>query len=120
MIASDEDALTCDFAETYHVLDFRALPARLAATLAAGLPDTARIRMKMAGAKVPAAILLHAAMVDRLSLLTWMQTKDGQKNRRRPKSILESLMQEKSLSDVQAFDSEEEFWAAVRAADGRK
>lgn len=120
MVAADEDALVCDFAEIYHVLPFRVLPARLAATLAAGLPDTARIRMKMAGTIVPASLLMQAAMVDRLSLLVWMQTKDGQKNRRRPKSIAEILTGAEQQGTVQSFDSEEDFWAAIRAADEGK
>jgi len=120
MVRADEGALICDFAETYHVLDWRKLPVRLAATLAAGLPETSRIRMKMAGIKTTTQLLMQAAMVDRLSLLIWMQTKDGQKNRRRPKSIAAMLSGEEARSEVQAFDSEEEFWAAIRAADEGK
>lgn len=120
MLGADEDALICDFAETYHVMDWRALPVRLAATLAAGLPETSRIRRKMAGVKTSASLLLQAAMVDRLSLLVWMQTRDGQKNRRRPRSVAEMLTGEEKHSTVQAFDSEEEFWEAVRAADEGK
>lgn len=120
MICTDEDAVICDFAETYHVLDWRALPVRLAATLAAGLPETSRIRLKMAGAKASMPMLLQAAMVDRLSLLVWMQTKDGQKNRHRPKSVAEILTGSVQSNSVQAFDSEEDFWAAIRAADEGK
>ena len=117
MVSADEDALICDFAETYHVLNFRALPVRLAATLAAGLPETSRIRMKMAGANVSMSLLMQAAMVDRMSLLVWMQTKDGHKNQRRPKSITELLIGTEQRGSVQAFDSADEFWAAIRAAD---
>lgn len=120
MIRADEDALICDFAETYHVLNWRALPVRLAATLAAGLPETSRIRMKMAGVKTSTSLLMQAAVIDRLSLLVWMQTRDGQKNRRRPRSIVELLTGTEKRSEVQSFDSEEDFWAAVRAADEGK
>lgn len=120
MLRTDEDALICDFAETYHVLDWRSIPVRLAATLAAGLPETSRIRMKMAGLNVSTSLLMQAAMLDRLNLLVWMQTKDGQKKRRRPKSVAEILTGEEKRSTVQAFDSEEEFWAAIRAADEGK
>lgn len=120
MVAADEDALICDFAQTYHVLDFRALPVRLAATLAAGLPDTARVRMKMAGTGVSSDLLLQASMVDCLNLLVWMQTRDGQKNRRRPRSIVSVLTGEEQRNAIQAFESEEEFWAAIRAADEGK
>ena len=42
MLAADEDAVICDFAEVYHVLDLRALAPPLAATLAAGLPPDSR------------------------------------------------------------------------------
>lgn len=42
MAALDEDALICDFAETYH-LRFDELPKDYAAVLAAGLPYTSRI-----------------------------------------------------------------------------
>lgn len=120
MIRTDKDAVICDFAEIYHVLDFRTLPVRLAATLAAGLPETSRIRMKMAGVKTSTPLLLQAAIVDRLSLLVWMQTKDGQKNRRRPKSVAKILAGAQQREQVRGFDSEEEFWAAIRAADEGK
>lgn len=73
--------------------------------------------MKMAGANVSMSLLMQAAMVDRLSLLVWMQTKDGHKNQRRPKSITELLTGTEQRGSVQAFDSADEFWAAIRAAD---
>ncbi|MFQ9761829.1 MAG: hypothetical protein ACLRYE_00775 [Gemmiger formicilis] len=41
MAARFPDELTCDMAETYHALDWRALGLPLAATLAAGLRETA-------------------------------------------------------------------------------
>lgn len=96
MVHADEDALICDFAETYHIFDWRALPVRLAATLAAGLPETSRIRMKMAGAKITTSLLMQAAMVDRLSLLVWMQTKDGQKTGTAPERCREAYRQRKA------------------------
>lgn len=43
MIATDEDALICDLAETYHVFDYRGLPLKTAAALASGLRNDARI-----------------------------------------------------------------------------
>lgn len=48
MLAADRDALICDLAETYRVLDYRALPVELLATLAAGLRPDARIWQKIA------------------------------------------------------------------------
>lgn len=49
MLALDESALICDLAETYGVLNYRALPAEIAATLCAGLRDNSRIKMKCGG-----------------------------------------------------------------------
>lgn len=43
MIAANEDALVCDLAETYGVLNYRAHGAKLPAALAAGLRPGARI-----------------------------------------------------------------------------
>lgn len=59
MIALDEGALICDMAETYHIYDMRALPAETLATLACGLREDSRIKMKRAGLKyVPLEVLL--------------------------------------------------------------
>lgn len=91
MLATDRDALTCDLAETYHILDMTALPVPLLATLAAGLRGDARIRMAMAGENVTTQEALLAAAVDRLSALAWMQTKDGAHGRNRPPSVLAAL-----------------------------
>lgn len=67
----------------------------------------------MTGTRVPDNILLLAHAVDRLSLLVWQQTKDGQHNRNRPDSIAEMLLYgDKSKTKVgMAFNSPEEFWA---------
>ena len=53
MVGAGEDALVCDFAEQYGVLDWRAHGARLAAALAVGLRPYARI-WQLLGAGVPA------------------------------------------------------------------
>lgn len=49
MLSAGRSELICDLAETYHVLDMWALPVPLLATLASGLRDHSRIKMKMAG-----------------------------------------------------------------------
>lgn len=91
MLAADRDALTCDLAETYHVLDMTALPVPLLATLAAGLRGDSRIKMKMAGETATTGELLQAAMLDRLTTLCWMQSKDGAHGRRRPPSVVDVI-----------------------------
>lgn len=116
MICLDESALICDFAETYHILDYRALPLKLAAVLACGLRDDSRIKMKLAGMKVNPETMLQAAAVDRLSMLVWAKTKDAQKRKNAPKSILAEMLKDRSdpEDEVQGFNSVEEFEEARR------
>ena len=113
MIATDEDALVCDFVETYQVFDYKSLPARFAATLAAGLRENSRTKLKMAGMPCTSETLLLAMAVDRLSLLFWAKTDDGQKNRNRPESIYMQLLgaNTKQESDIVAFESRSDFEA---------
>ena len=116
MIAADEDALICDFAETYHIYDYKALPVSYAAALACGLGPDSRIKMVISGIKIPTDVALQAAIIDRLSLLLWMQTEDGTKGRNRPKSLLDELTREKQENQVAAFASGDEFvrmWAML-------
>ena len=94
MAARDEDALVCDMAETYHSFDYRALPLFLAARLACGLREDSRSKMRLAGNRIELRDALLAAILDRVNFLAWAQTRDGQKNRNRPASILNRLMHE--------------------------
>ena len=113
MVATDENALICDFAETYHILDYKWLPLTLAAALASGLRDESRIKMKLSGARIDKTTALLAAAVDRLSMLVWAKTKDAEKNKNRPKSMLALLLkQDGPKDDLEKFDTAEEFEAA--------
>ena len=47
MLSVDRDAVICDMAQTYGVLEMNKLPARLAATLAAGMPADSRIMLRL-------------------------------------------------------------------------
>ena len=112
MIRLDESALICDFAETYHILDYRSLPATRAAILALGLRDNSRIKMRIADTKVSVDTLLQAIIADRLALLLWAHTADGANNTNRPASIYDKLMgceNQKSEKSIIAFDTVEEF-----------
>ena len=97
----------CDLAETYHIYDYKRLPLTAVAAFSVGLRDDSRIKMKLSGAKAPTEIILLAAAVDRLSLLVWAQTKDAEKGRNRPKSILEALNPKES--DMTSYASGEDF-----------
>ena len=61
MIETDESALICDFAETYHIYDYRALPVSYAATLAYGLRGDSRIRLKLGEVKEEVPCFISAA-----------------------------------------------------------
>lgn len=112
MIAEDRTALICDLAETYGVLNYRELPVETLAALSAGLRENSRIKMKLSGAKVQSDILLLAAAVDRLTFLAWSKTKDAEKGRNRPESIVDMIHGIREKNNIMAFDTAEEFEAA--------
>lgn len=108
MLAIDEDAVICDLAETYRIYDYRSYPATYIATLAAGLRDNARIKMKMNNMAYPLETMLMASVADKLSLLLWAKTKDGANGRNRPKMLTDMLL-EKPDQDIVSFESSEAF-----------
>lgn len=110
LLALDEDALICDLAETYNILDYKSVPVKTLATLTAGLNEDARSKRKAAGGKAPLRILLPAAILDQLSMLVWMQSKDGQKGINRPKSLVKAMTTEET-EQVKSFRTADEFQA---------
>lgn len=119
MIASEEDALICDFAQYYHVLNWRALPVKLAATLAAGLPPDSRSMMLLHGTTITLENQLRAIIADALNQLNWRIAGGGRSTF--PPSILTRLLgedKEDGSGGVRTFDSSEEFEAAMRAIEG--
>lgn len=109
--------MICDLAETYHIYDYKAVPVQLLATLVSGLRDGSRVKTKLSGARAPMDILLLAAAVDRLSMLLWAQSKDGQKGRNMPPSIVEIINGETPReSEIMRFNSGAEFARAWESA----
>lgn len=112
MIATDEDALICDLAETYSIYDYRRLPLNMVAVFSFGLKDDSRIKMKLNGMEVPFETMLLASAVDRLSTLVWQQTKDGMDGKNYPLSIVAMLTNaqtNKENSNVTSFATGEDF-----------
>ena len=107
-MAESEDDLICDFAEYYHIYDYRGLPADYASTLCMGLREHSRVKMKLSGSKIPLSEQLLARAVDELAFISWSKTVDGQKNRNRPKSVLEALTVKKEI-EHECFDTPEDF-----------
>lgn len=117
MLAKYPDELQCDLAETYRIYDWKALPVRTVATLSCGLRENSRVMRAMSGQKHTTDTMLLAAAVDRLSLLVWFQTKDGQKNRKRPPSLTEELTKDRSKEEKpMLFDTPEAFDEARQRA----
>lgn len=119
MIATDEEALICDMAETYGIFDIWSLPVKTLATLAAGLRDDARIMLKMNGLQVPINTMLSALIADRLAILVWQQTVDGVRNINQPKSILDTVFgrEKTETKDLMTFSSGREFEEAWKGGD---
>ena len=111
MLERSEDAVIGDVAETYHYYDMRSFKASYIAILAAGLREYSRVMMLFSGNKIRPSLLLQAASLDKLALLWWAETKDGQKNRNRPESVVESLTKENKQTEEPpiVFESAEEF-----------
>ena len=111
MISLDRNALFCDLAETYGILDWKTVPTATLAVLAVGLRGNSRIKMRLEERAVPVEQLLMAAVLDRLSMLVWFQTEDGEKGINRPKSMAAILLGDTQEigGDVQSFETTEEF-----------
>lgn len=110
MINMDEDSLICDFAEVYHIYDYRSLPARQAAIYAAGLQDTSRIKMKLSGEQTPRDLFVQAVIADRLGMICYALSG---KSAEKPVSLVNLLLGKVEMEDVRkdvvAFDTPEEF-----------
>jgi hypothetical protein len=104
----DEDLLVCDFAEFYHLFNYRELPLKYAAALYVGLPEKARIKMKLSGAKIDTQTALLAIIADRLGLLVWQNSTDGRKGTNKPKSIFEAMTTEETTT-LRRYENGEEF-----------
>lgn len=115
MIRFDEDALICDLAETYHIYDYRSLPVRLVATLAAGLRDDSRIKLLKTNSPVSQDTALLAVIADRIEGIRYMWADDAVKQAHPPVSMTELIfsdMEKKNTNEV-SFDTSQEFEAAL-------
>ena len=104
MIKLDEEALICDLAETYNILDYKKLALNKLAILACGLRDDSRIKLKMSENILSPNQFLLAGIQDRLSLLVYSKTKDAEKGINYPKLILDILE-----NNISGFSSGEDF-----------
>lgn len=113
MLSEDEGELTCDFAETYHITDIRALPVPLLATLASGLREDSRIRMKLSGTKITVDQMLQSLVIDRLGRIYWVISGQARAKNPPPESIFDLLrgkkVEEPEDNGLKVFDSPDDF-----------
>ena len=110
MLGVDRDAVICDLAETYNVLDYRSLPIMLLATLAAGLHDDSRIKMKLGGLRevAPTFLAVHSADVLTMILSSLLGAKE------KPTLFREIMTDKLSRENTTGFSSIDEFEEARR------
>ncbi len=99
--------MICDFAETYHIFNYRELPVKLLVTLFIGLRADSRIKMKVSGMKVPINTILLASISDKLSVWLYANSKDAKRGVNKPKMILNELLAEDN--DLQSFTDSDTF-----------
>ena len=86
------------------------------AILACGLPAQSRVLRALNSQKIDTDTILNAVIADQLSLLVWFKTKDGHRNRNRPRSYVKMLQggYEKEEQSEKTFGSGAEFEEARR------
>ncbi len=110
MMALDEDALICDFAESYHIYNIFDYPPVYIATLAIGLRDNSRIKLKLLGLRVDLEMLLLAHICDNTAINVYAKTKDAKHGTNKPPSFVELLSKEKEKKEqAREFDSGADF-----------
>lgn len=94
------------------MFDYHSIPQSIVATLAAGLPDSSRIKRKESNIDITLDQMLLAEIADSLNSLIWGMA-DKRKRGKHPKSILKKLLhtEEKKKDDLMSFASAEEYEA---------
>lgn len=103
-------------AEVYGVADWRALPLRVAAALAAGLPADSRIFRQLHGIRDYPSVLMMGEIIDLLRILVWQNTENGKKGRNFPQRMVDFLLTpvQESKASHRGFATTQEFDEAYR------
>ena len=124
MRALDNDALICDFAQYYHIYDFKSLDLKTAAILACGLPKESRIMTIVTGTKIKEEKLIQIAILDTLRAIAYAYTKthsDGKTEMPEFRSVLAELLgsEEQEKTDMQQFGTADDFKENWKKATGK-
>ena len=111
MLAEDKDALICDMAETYHILDIKALPVELLAVLASGLREDSRIKMKLAGMHYIPITIVAPQIFDNLQLIRMGLAGDKSEPYLLTERLLQKAPKEKELLGFASAKEFEAEWA---------
>ena len=105
MLSEDRDAVICDLAETYHILDYKAVPVQTLATLCAGLRDDSRIKMHLSGFNYVPDVFTNTHISDELTLIRYFLTG----NRKEPKLYQDIMNGKRKQNNTVGYSSPEEF-----------
>lgn len=103
-----ESELICDFAEYYHILDYKSIEPGLAGVLLDGLRPESRTKMKLNNQKITLEQTLLAIIADGIKGLIYQNSR--KKNKKVPESILKILINGKNESKLsKGFESAADF-----------
>lgn len=106
MIKTDEEALICDLAETYQIYDYKILPLRTVSTLACGLRENSRIKLKVGGIKnIPPIILVNALIADILNNILHALSGD----KRQVESLVDMILGIEKQGQIKSYMTPEEW-----------
>lgn len=106
MIRIDSEALECDLAETYHILNMRELSPSRIALFSVGLRENSRIKKKLCNMQTDFNMIINASISDKLSIIISMLAgKDSQK----PVLLVDKLIKSEKNAESVGFDSGVDF-----------
>lgn len=111
IIKNYEEELICDLAEYYSIHDYYSHPPSRVAIFCKGLRQNSRIMSKLADVRSIREDILLTAIYDNLNWLLWTKTKDGQKNRNKPKQLTELMFNKEDYEkeDISSFNTSKDF-----------
>lgn len=78
-----------------------------------GLRDNSRVKMKVGESSISLETALLARIADELTFLSWTKTKDAQRGRNKPASILKMLTEDKEVTSFDDLDSFMDAWSRI-------
>lgn len=100
--------MICDLAETYHILDYKAIKPNLLATLVLGLNQDSRVMRKMRHEKLTFHDSMLALIFDCLQIIAFKQ--GHKKGAKRPESLFKKLTTPEVKEELMTFSSPEDYW----------